>query len=195
MKKNYFSYNLFFIIFLLFLKKNISTLLFSYPTAITLSDNNILVIETNGIYICDPNITTIISVEFNFTKEEDKIKNETNLSQVIIKRYSSFIYGLINYKIYIFNITGKLLYNSNGTEFEGYTPEYCTLAYSHNTGNLYYYIIGYFDRNNHLTLLLYEFDKLTNKNKYINYKNINILNITTVQVIFNLFFSNKFSKL
>ena len=73
--------NLFiFIIFQLLILSNNSTLFFSYPTAITLYNRNILVVEKNGIYICDENFTSIISVEYNFTEEEDQIKNEANLS-------------------------------------------------------------------------------------------------------------------
>ena len=147
MKQNLFSFNLFLIIIFHYKIRNVySTLSFSYPIAITLYTNNILVIEKNGIYICDFNITKILSFEYNFTNEEDKIKNEEDLSKVVIKRRSQLILGLIKYKIYIFNTAGKLLFNDKIKLISGDNPDYCSLNYIYEFDeNVYYYIIAYFN--------------------------------------------------
>ena len=69
------SFNLiFFIIFFIELNIINSTLSFSYPTSVTLINGNILVVEKNGIYICDPTMETIINTTFTFI-EEDQIDN------------------------------------------------------------------------------------------------------------------------
>ena len=166
MKINLFSFDLFLVILFYFkIKKTYSALSFSYPIAITLVTNNILVIEKNGIYICDYNVTKILNATFNFTNEEDKIKSEEDLSKVVIKRRSKIILGLINYKIFIFNPKGELLYNSNNSNLiSGDNPDYCSLNFIEEYSNLYYYIIGYFNKNNSLILIYYKYDKSNNNN-------------------------------
>ena len=46
-------YSIFYIIFFIELNIINSTLLFSYPTSVTLTNGNILVVEKIGIHICD----------------------------------------------------------------------------------------------------------------------------------------------
>ena len=89
-----------------------STLVFEYPTSITLSNGNILVAEKYGIFLCDPIFSTIIS-NVTFFNTQDQISTEEDLSKVILKRKAYIIYGLINYKIYIFNTEGSLLFKNN----------------------------------------------------------------------------------
>ena len=61
-----------YLFFIFFIKLNLinSTLLFSYPTSVTLTNENILVVEKNGIYICDPTMEAIINTTFTFIEEE-----------------------------------------------------------------------------------------------------------------------------
>ena len=100
-------------IFIIILFLNIifssSKLFFSYPSSVTLENENILVFEKNGIYICDPKLEKIITTVFIFTKE-DQIKDEDSLSNVIIKDKNDYIISLVNFKLFFFNrIIGDLL--------------------------------------------------------------------------------------
>ena len=159
---------LFIIFHFLFLSIN-SNLSFIYPTAITLSDGNILVVEKNGIYICDPTFSNILSREFIFN-DEDQIKNKDELSKVILKRKTPQIIGLINFKIYIFDYDGKLLYNSFSKLIDDSNIQYCALIPLSFQNNALYYIIGYFDSYNFLNLIYYKYNKSDNTNIYITSK-------------------------
>ena len=190
MKILFISYNLFqFIILFIIISQSNSILSFIYPSAIELPNGNIFVIEKLGIYVCDSSLINIIRTEFTFS-EEDQIKNEDDLSRVIIKktRVNSLIYilSLVNYKIYIFDFDGKLIYNSEEKIITGQIPKYYTLAPITIKDNIYYYIIGYFDENNYLNLLLYKYDnhqntkivhkkeaafKMSKVDNYYNFKN------------------------
>ena len=66
-------------LFLIQICPTYSLLKFNYPTSVSLSTGSILVIEKNGIYICDSSLTSITKTVYNF-KEEEKITNENNLS-------------------------------------------------------------------------------------------------------------------
>ena len=90
---------LFFIVFIININEICSTLLFTYPSAVTLTNGNILVIEKDGIYICDQTMENIISNIFTFT-EEDKIKDEVSLSRVIMKDKNGYIICLVNFKLF-----------------------------------------------------------------------------------------------
>ena len=135
-----------------------SSLIFEFPISVTLSNENILVVEKNGIHICDSSFTKIIETKFYFTKEEDKIKNESDLSKVILERKSTNIFALINFKVFIFDSDGTLLYNSSEKLIKDETVEYCTLVPIINQNDIYYYIIGYFNSTNNLNLELYAYD-------------------------------------
>ena len=142
-----------------------SILSFTYPSAITLSNGNIFVVEKFGIYICDHSLSYIIKNEFSFS-EEDQIKNEEDYSRVILKKRFSYIISLINYKIFIFDSKGKIVYNgSKKITFED-IPKYYTLTPIIDENNYYFYIIGYF-QNNNLKINYYKYDKLQKKNENI----------------------------
>ena len=77
---------------------------FIFPTAVTLYNGNIIVIDKFGIYICDSNFTNI-----NLTYrlgEEDQIKTKEDLSRVVLKKFKGYIISLLNYKIYFFSGSG-----------------------------------------------------------------------------------------
>ena len=71
-----------------------SILSFTYPSAITLSNGNIFVVEKFGIYICDHTLSYIIKTEFTFS-EEDQIKNEEEYSRIILKKRFSYIISFL----------------------------------------------------------------------------------------------------
>lgn len=142
-----------------------SNLSFAYPSAITLINGNIFVVEKFGIYICDHTLSYIIKNEFTFS-EEDQIKNEEDYSRVILKQRFSYIISLINYKIYIFDSEGKIIYNDSKKIAIEEIPKYYTLTPILDENNSYYYIIGYF-QNNNLNINYYKYDKLQNKNENI----------------------------
>ena len=131
-----------------------SSLSFEYPTAITLPNGNILVVEKNGIFLCNSIFSTIINIEVNFT-DDDKIQSVNDLSKVILKRELNYIFCLVNYKLYMFNLEGRKLFIIEKLISISSPPEYCTLCPLNIYENWLYYIIGYFDNNNHLNLLLY----------------------------------------
>ena len=164
---------MFFSIIILLITKINSLLSFEYPTAVYLINGNIFVIEKNGIFICDPTFTDIIKVEVNFTNDDQKIKNETALSKVVIKEYSKNIFALINNIFYVFDTQGQLLFNDSNIIKNGENPEYYTLNVfkidSHPKS--YRYIIGFFDSNIHLNLFYYKYNMETNTNTFIKYIN------------------------
>ena len=141
-----------------------STLSFTYPTAASLPNGNIFVVEKFGIYICDSTFSNILSTEFNFTNEEDQIKNVDDLSKVLIKRTIKYIFLLVNYKLYVFNGEGRFLYNSLDKLISVDTPEYCSITFLGIDNNNYLYIIAYLDVYNYLNLLYYKYNILYNNN-------------------------------
>ena len=83
---------------------------FTYPSAISLMNGNFFIVEQNGIFVYDEQLTNIIR-NYSF-KEEDKISDLDSLSNVIIqykRNYQNYIICLINAKIYFFFYEGKLL--------------------------------------------------------------------------------------
>ena len=143
-----------------------STKSFSFPTALTLSDGNVLIIDEFGIYIYDSSLTNIISTEHIFI-EEDQIKTKEDLSNVILRRYKGYILSLVNYKFYFFNDKGKLLFH-NSTKFvdSSYPESYALIPIIVNN-DIYYYIIGYFDTSNYLNFLYYKYDIIYNTSTLI----------------------------
>ena len=126
-------------------------------------DGNILVVEKNGIFLCDSIMTNILRNEVNFTNETDKINSVADLSKVILKRQLGYIFCLVNYKLYMFDLEGKNLFISKSKLITTSSPEYCTLCPLGFSNDLLYYAIGYFDNNIYLNLLLYKYDISNNK--------------------------------
>ena len=138
-----------------------SVLSFTYPQSTTLGSGNILVVEKNGIYICDPSLNSKISTLHTFS-EDDKIKTETNLSKVIIKKTSLAILIFSNYKLYIADTARNLLLYNSGTKIiTDDEPEYISIAY-YTSSDIIYFIIGYIDINKTLKIKYYKFSKNDN---------------------------------
>ena len=94
--------------FILSIGKVNSLLNFNYPSAISLSNGNIFIVEKEGIYVYDGNLKNKL-YSYTFQAEDDKIKNSNDLSNVIIKAKGIYILCLINSKIFIFDYEGKYL--------------------------------------------------------------------------------------
>ena len=162
-----------------------SILSFTYPQTTTLSNKNILVVEKNGIYVCNKDFNSIISTLYSFP-EEDKITTPSRLSKTIIKKSSYMILILSNYKLYIVSTeTGTLFYQSNTRIISGVDPEYVTLAYSYiPTNRKLFFIVGYIDNSNNLNIKYYKllsngifelnslsFNSITRESKVYNFQN------------------------
>ena len=128
-----------------------------YPQSSTLKNNNTLVVEENGIYICDSEFTSKETILHTFS-EDDKIDTPTKLSKTIIKKSSFVILVFTSYKIYIINTsTGALLYQSDD-KFITEDPEHITIGYSNKgSSGEYNFLIGYIDSNTNLQVKYYKF--------------------------------------
>ena len=158
---------LFFIVFIININEICSTLLFTYPSAVTLTNGNILVIEKDGIYICDQTMENIISNIFTFN-EEDKIKDEVSLSRVIMNDKNGYIICLVNFKLFFISRTGTLLTSTTNKLILDPDPTYFSLAPIYVKSNYYYYVIAYFDSSTKLKFNYYKISLSGYSNIYIN---------------------------
>ena len=156
---------IFFILFFLNIKKIYSILQFSYPTSVTLSNGNILVVEKNGIYICDSTMENILNTAYTF-QEDDEIKDTNSLSYVEIKDKNNYIACLVNFKLYLFNKSGQLLKSTNRLILDD-NPTYFSLAPIFVKSNNYYYVIAYFDSSVSLKLSYYKISLSNYQNSQI----------------------------
>ena len=151
------------IIFYIIITISNTSFFFNFPYSISLSNGNILVIHKSGISICDYLLSDIIEDIIIF-KEDEQIKTEESLSKVTTATIDEYIIILINDKIYIFNDTGNLLYESDKEYLEqGETAEYYSLVPIKKTGNDIFYFIG-FIYNELLYFLYYKYNYEENKN-------------------------------
>ena len=143
-------------IFFLIIIKETSSFNFAYPTAITLANGNIFIIEKFGIYIYNSTFSNIIRTEYIFD-EEDQIKTTEDLSRVALKRYKEYVFSLINYKIFFFNEEGKLLYRDKAKFFDE-TLDYYSLNPIGSIDKIIYFLIEFFDSDFYLHFLYYKYD-------------------------------------
>ena len=136
-----------------------SVLSFTYPQTTTLSTTtkDILVVEKDGIYICDPSFSRIKNTLYTFP-DDDKISTLQKLSTTIIKKSSYVVLILSNYKLYIVKTsTGALLYNSEDKIISGEEPQYVDLAYIYTPDSqTFYFTISYISSNNYLKVRYYK---------------------------------------
>ena len=158
------GFNFFIIIFSLKIYESNSELNFKYPTSISLYNKNILVIEEKGIYVCDPELNTIIK-EIQIFSENEKISSLNKLSTVILIKQQSFIISLINYKVYFFDTDGTFLYN-NDTLIQNFNPTSVSLTPITINNGIVDYVVSFFDSEVKLNLLYYKYDKINNKSEH-----------------------------
>ena len=163
--KNINSQYIFFLIIIILISDSYSNLNFHFPSSITLANGNILVIEKEGIYICDSSLKSIINTILIFD-DEDKIKDEKSYSNVILKDKNDYIIGMVNYKVYLLTRTGELLKSTNRLILDD-DPTYFTLAPIFVKNNTYYFVIGYFTLDINLKLLYYKINLIDYQNTLI----------------------------
>ena len=179
-------------LFIIILSNIHSEITFKYPLAITLKNNNIFVVDQLGINIYEPTLSSLVENIYNF-EDEDKINNEEALSKVIIKKFSNYVIGLINDKIYIFNSEGKMKFKNNTKIVSDQSPKYYTLSFKYTqTDEIIYYLIGYFDNEVQLNLLYYKYDSNLNKTTLLSSKTYSNLNCIRIQKLIIILLKIKF---
>ena len=124
-----------------------------YPTAFTLNNENIFIIHSLGIDICDPLFTTN-SPKLVFTSE----LTESDLKKMAKSRYDSGEFLLlIQNTIYIFDenrqsiISGSLPISLNGVYYSLSADKVV-----HQSGiDYYYFLLGYIDKSSYVLNLYY----------------------------------------
>ena len=137
-------------LFLLLLIPSIQTISFKYPTAIVLKNDNIFVVHSQGIDICDSLLQTN-QRKLTFDNEI----TEEDLSKITLSKYSNdkFLLLIINY-LYVFDENGNEL-ASKEVLING---EYYTLsAYKITSGPKYYFLLGYIDQIEYNLKLYYSY--------------------------------------
>ena len=133
-----------FILFFIILSNisNLQALSFKYPIAFNLENENILVIHSLGIDICD----------FNCTSSQRKVTfggelSESDISKIAISRYSTGVFLIFNIDIvYIFDKDGN--YIIEAIDLYNFDAEYYAIA-AHKIvkddfgDDNYYYLLGY----------------------------------------------------
>ena len=110
MNINFFDFQIFCLIIILqSFYKIICLSSFDYPYSITLSNDNIFLIQKTGIDIYDKSLNKL-NQAFEFSGEDEI--SEEKFSNITIKYNNEYILSIINDKIFIFNNEGKLLYKS-----------------------------------------------------------------------------------
>ena len=176
MKSNIIFFNYLLSLIALFSKFSItsSVLSFTFPQATTLGNKYILIVEKNGIYICDPSYSNLVSTLLEFS-DEDKIIDVDKLSKTIIKKSSIFILILSNFKLYVIETkTGSLLKKTTSKLVEDDDNiDYVTLAYSYLYKSAkFYFELAYLDKSSNFHIKYYDI----NYNEYTNYCTVNSIN-------------------
>jgi len=165
MNIKYFEFQIFSLIIIFQSFYKISSITsFDYPYSITLSNDNIFLIQKTGIDIYDISLNKINQIiEFS---GEDKITEE-NFSKIEIKYNNEYILSVINDKMFIFNNEGKILYKSEKKINETEIIYSYSLTFINVTNNYFEYLFGYFDVDCYIHLNLYRYYNESNNNTLI----------------------------
>ena len=96
------------ILYIIILIKDVMSVDFNFPSAISLPNGNIFIVEKEGIFVYDGKLKNIIN-QYPFETEAEKISDVNSLSNIIIKFQDNYIISLINLKIYFFDSEGNKL--------------------------------------------------------------------------------------
>ena len=120
---------------------------FQFPTAITLTNENILIIHKNGIDVYDSSLSNLVKNVKEFTGDE--ILSETTLSEVAISNFDNdLIFAFIINKIYIMDSTGELLYEETKSSIISlFTGSFYDLILVKKSDYIYSYVIGFIPDN------------------------------------------------
>ena len=158
------------LIIFLSIKNVISLLDFTYPSALSLSNKNVFIVEKEGIFVYDENLENIIH-SYLFQDEDGKINSVDILSNVRIVFKRGYIACLVNLKIFFFDYEGKF-FAKTGKLIPDQNFYYLALNYIPIVeGDCYYYVITYFiDVNDSIKqrVLYYKLDINTKLNNLIN---------------------------
>ena len=134
---------------------------FDYPYSIILSNDNIFLIQKTGIDIYDTSLNKLIQIlEFS---GENEISEEI-FSNITLKYNNDYILSIINDKMFIFNIEGKLLYKSKEKINETEIIYSYSLTFMNITDNYFEYLLAYFDVDCYIHLNLYRYYNESNNN-------------------------------
>ena len=139
MKSGFNGINIFLLYIVIPFGNMISSLDLNFPSAISLPNKNVFVVEKNGIFVYDEQLKNI-TYSHPFQDKSDKITDSEKLSKVIIKFKASYIICLINRKIFFFDQEGKdLLLKTEAiiTEVNYYYPALIPMPVL-NVGNKYF---------------------------------------------------------
>ena len=158
------------LIIFLSIKNVISLLDFTYPSALSLSNKNVFIVEKEGIFVYDENLENIIH-SYYFQDEDGKINSLDILSNVRIVFKRGYIAYFINLKIFFFDYEGKF-FAKTGKLLPDKNFYYLDLNYIPIVeGDCYYYVITYFiDVNGSIKqrVLYYKLNIKTKLNNLIN---------------------------
>ena len=139
---------------------------FDYPYLITLTNDNIFIIQKTGIDIYDQSLKKLNQI-IEFSGDEEI--NEEKFSKIPVKYNNEYIITVINDKMFIFNSEGKLLYKSKEKINNNHIINTYTLSFLNTTNSICDYILGYFDEGHFLNLYFYRYDKENNNFGNISY--------------------------
>ncbi len=143
MKSVFKGVQIFILYIIISIRKVISLLDFTYPSSIGLINENVFIIEKNGIFVYDKELKNIV-YNYLFEEEGDKISILSSLSNMIIKSKGNYIVCLINRKIFLFDYEGKFLLRTGIliNEENYYYPSLTPIPLTEE--NSYFYVISYF---------------------------------------------------
>ena len=141
MEDIFFSKLFFIFTFLLNIQLSISTLYFTYPTSISLTNGNFFVIHKDGICVCNAGLTSIIQNSYIFD-ENEKITIDILVNVTIIQFSDGFIISFIKDKLYYFDNTGNFL-DKSGALFSQTSVYISISSYKMIDNRYYYFLIGY----------------------------------------------------
>ena len=171
MKSVFTAINIFILSLIISIRNVISLIELNFPSAISLLNGNIFVVEKKGIFVYDEQLKNII-YNYNFKEESEQINSLSSLSAINIKLKNNYIICLINLKVYFFDYEGKLIKETEKiiTDENIYYPTLIPIPFSND--NFYYYIIGYLSYSNEKScyifkLLYYKINLYDNTNNFI----------------------------
>ncbi len=178
------------IVFIIFIVTHFqinSYLYFSFPTAIELKNQDILVIHKFGVTVCDSTFKRIKKNVYEFNSEE-QITTEEKLSRILIKKFEDgYIFSIIIDKLYVFDAEGNFEEKSETLNRNGFEEDLIFSLTTYKIEDGYYYLVGYiFQQSLYLDYYKYKFEEtikfqriayLENYYEKNNSKNYKILNI------------------
>ena len=166
-----------------------------YPISLQIDDNNVVIVNEDGIFFCDLNLN--IKTSYDYEDLENGIRNSYfSIDKIRITKLDGEnggnIFVLILYKVYLFSKDGNLISNIN-LESQLFSSAYINLIPYKKENNNYYFFITYINyEKTNIFIILYKIQGETYeeiaynfyKPFYLDYPEIGINNdIFTCQII------------